>query len=219
MPAHTVTANTPIKLSLRRRAAIAAATLALLLASTAAAWVNTQLVGANSLAPLDIQGEGVLMRVAPAWQADDPERPGPTIPALPDAERYVDTTQPGRSLLIDQATDARPSTVVAQLAMNSILAGLVANHGPQEAEPIVVSPTLLLPTGLVATHRFTRTTGSDDDITRHHQVAVIENGTDQRWIVYMIDALPPGEPLTNRRKVENIQVLYNVLGSTRQTTP
>ncbi|MEO0587592.1 MAG: hypothetical protein AAF078_08125 [Planctomycetota bacterium] len=215
MPAHTVAANTPIRLSLKRRAAIAAATLALLAASTAAAWVNTQLVGAHHLAPLDIDGQGVLIRLAPAWQPLDPDDPLAGSPGIPNARRFVDASQPTRILQMSEGSDNRPAEALAIDLRQAIIDAL--DDTVMTDEPVAIR--FFISSGFEGLYTSVKSTNNDNGAITHHQVAILQADGPGRWAFYMADALPPGEPLPNAREVENNQVFINVFRNIRRTSP
>ncbi|MEM9252570.1 MAG: hypothetical protein AAGB29_09500 [Planctomycetota bacterium] len=214
MPASTVSANAPVRLSIRRRVAIAAVMLVLLAGSTAAAWVNTHLVTdpADRATVIDIGG--LRLALHPSWVVADGATPDP-LADLGAVETFVDPDDPERRLtLASVRSDAPPANLVV-----AIFQALLSDRSEDEGTISVERPTPVT-LDLVANLRGFALIGNsisnDAQAVTHHYVAVVYSpDDDRRWVICLEDRSPPGEPMSNRRETANNYIVGQLISTAR----
>lgn len=216
MPASTVSANVPTHLSIRRRAAIAAVMLALLAGSTTAAWLNTRLTnGPTELASI-VDVDGLRLGLNPRWKIADGQTPDPLARVGP-VETFVDPDQPERRLTLAATRSDAPADYLVALLFRALLSDRSADEGELSVEP----PTpvqLNLAGDLGGLALIYNSVANDAQAEAHHYLAVLYRANDdRRWIIYLEDRSPPGEPMTKSRETANNFIVGQLISTARPT--
>ncbi|MEM1208048.1 MAG: hypothetical protein AAF586_01680 [Planctomycetota bacterium] len=214
MPASTVSANVPIRLSIRRRAAIAAVMLTLLAGSTTAAWLKARLAYEPAERASIIEVDGLRFGLNPHWQVAENDTPDPLRQIGP-YETFVDPDQPERLLtLAVTRSDAPPVNLVVVL-FQALLNDRSSEEGDLSVEPL--TPVRLDLIGdLQGFALIGKSVSNDAQAITHHYLAVLFNDADdRRWIIYLEDRSPPGEPLTKSRETANNFIVGQLVSTAR----
>jgi len=214
VPASTVAANTPIRLSIARRALIASLTILLLAAATGAAWVNTQLAPASSSSVLRLDVDGLRLALNPRWRAVDNRTPAPLTNIGP-VETFADPAEPQRQLTVAVARTDTPAANIAVVLFNQLLSQRSAEDGDLTVNrPTPVKFNLIGDLQSFAING--KSVANEDRAIVHHYVAVIfQPGSDKRWVLYLEDRSAPGQPLPNARETANNQIVGGLLSTAR----
>lgn len=189
--------------------------LMLLAGSTGAAWVHTQVTAIPGAAPRQVRVGDLQITLAPDWQPMDDVIPEP-LAALSGAVTLRDPSSPERLLTVagfetDQAGDA----IAFQILTAVITQQTSTDDRDEDVSVNVTAVPLQLPRGLLAAYMIGKSQGARTDGLGHHHAAVVVGPGNQRWLFYLFDLPAEGEALSNRREIDNIMLLRQVLATAR----
>jgi hypothetical protein len=213
VPASTVAVNAAIRLSIRRRLAIALAMLLLLAGTVGSAWVSTCLTRQARDVPQRVAVGDLQVTLPPIWVPHDAIDP-PALQTLTQPQTLRDITSPQRLLTVARFEADRPSEAVALSILTTIIRNRANATGNTPSIDITAVP-LPLPRGLSAAYMIGRSDAPDDGIGHHHAAVVTAPGTTQRWLLYLLDRPPDGDPLMKHREAANVMLLREVLATAR----